>query len=312
MAAKKLKEQKFVRLDAGESIFFVRQLEHIMTETYDVEYPDLRCRELIPVDMSAGEGAAFIVYRQYDKLGVAKIVSNYARDLPRVSLRAKEFISPVRSIGDSYGYSLQDIRSAKMGNVPLDAKLAEAAKRAAYQLEDDIALNGDTDNLLGGFVSNANVTDAAAPNGASTHSDWARKTALEVLADLNTLAETVIDATLGVEQPDTIIMPLAQFNIVSTLQMPNIDKTVKEFFLQNSPYIKKIEVWNRFKGAGSGGTDLAMAYRKDPKKVALQVPVDFEQLPVQEIGLEFEVPCHMRNGGVIWFYPLSGAKLHGI
>jgi hypothetical protein len=310
MGAKVLKN--VVNLDAGESIFFARELQHIKAKTYDVEYPELRARQLIPVSMEAGEGAQFIVYRQYDMVGQAKIVANYSRDLPRVDLRAKEFIANIRSIGDSYGYSLQDIRSARTAGIPLDQRKANAAKRASYQLEDAIALSGDTDNNLGGFISHPNLTDVAAPNGTSGHSDWARKTNTEILADLNTLATTAPVATLDIEQPDTIIMPLAQYSQISTLQMPNIDKTVKQFFLENNLYIKNIEVWTKFTGAGAGGTDLAMSYKKSPEKVTLEVPVDFEQMPVQEIGLEYEVPCHMRCGGVIWYYPLSGTKMHGV
>jgi len=38
----------------------------------------------------------------------------------------------------------------------------------------------------------------------------------------------------------------------------------------------------------------------------------FEQLPVQERGLEYVVPCHSRIGGVIIYYPLSQVFKRGI
>jgi hypothetical protein len=40
--------------------------------------------------------------------------------------------------------------------------------------------------------------------------------------------------------------------------------------------------------------------------------VPFEQLPVQEQGLEFQVPCHSRVGGTIVYYPLSMAIMEGL
>src|SRR6185437_1507332 len=144
--------KRYIKLDADESIFFVRQLTYIKSKTYDVEYPELRARQLIPVSMEAGEGAQSIVYHQFDMLGTAKIISNYAKDLPRVDVKAKEFTANVRSLGASYGYSLQDIRSAKMAGVPLEQRKANAAKRAILQTEDAIAFSGDTDNGLGGFI----------------------------------------------------------------------------------------------------------------------------------------------------------------
>jgi hypothetical protein len=305
--------RQFVNLDADEGVFFLRQLEQIKSKSYDVEYPELKAREFIPVSYEAGPGAKFITYRQYDMLGVAKIISNYASDLPRVDLKGKEFVGNVRSIGDSYGYSLQDVRSAKMAGLPLEQRKANAAKRAALQLEDTIALTGDTTHNLGGFLSNPNITDNAAPNNAgATSTLWSHKTATEILADLISLSETSVDASLGVEESDTILLPLSQYNLIANLQMPNINMTVLKFFLENSPYIKTIDRWNRLAGAGSGGTDVAVCYRKDPDKLTLEVPQDFEQLPVQEKGLEYEVPCHMRCGGVIIYYPLSIALMHHI
>lgn len=305
--------RKFVNLDADEGVFFLRQLESIKSKSYDVEYPELKARQFIPVSFEAGPGAKYITYRQYDMLGVAKIVSNYATDLPRVDLKGKEFVGNVRSLADSYGYSIQDVRSAKMSGLPLEQRKANAAKRAILQLEDDIAVNGDTTHNLGGFLTNPNVTDNPAPNNAgATSTLWANKTATEVLADLITLSETPVDVSLGVEEPDTILIPLAQYNQIANQQMPNINMTVMKFFLENSPYIKEIQPWNKLKGGGSGGTDVAVCYKKDPDKLTLEIPQDFEQFPVQEKGLEYEVPCHSRCGGVIMYYPLSVALLHHI
>jgi hypothetical protein len=40
--------------------------------------------------------------------------------------------------------------------------------------------------------------------------------------------------------------------------------------------------------------------------------VPFEQLPVQEKGLEYVVNCHSRIGGVLIYYPLSQYIMDGI
>lgn len=310
---RRIASRQFVNLDADEGVFFLRQLESIKSKTYDVEYPELIARELIPVSFEAGPGAAYITFRQYDQVGMAKIISNYAADLPRADVKGKEFTVPVRSIGVSYGYSLQDVRSAKFSGLPLDQKKANAAKRAVMQLIDSIAVNGDTDNGLGGFLTNANITDVAAPNNAgATSTTWANKTATEILKDMTTLTETPVDATNGVEIPNTMLLPLAQYNLVSTTQMPNINQTVLQFFLANSPYIKEVRPWVKLAGAGASSTDLAVVYNKSPDKLTLEIPQDFEQLPVQERGLEYEVPCHARCGGTIIYYPVSVAKMHGI
>ena len=109
----KTKEQRFderdyaviqasQRLDADESVFFARELEHVKAQSYDVQYPELTATKNIPVSSEAGPGAETITYQQYDSVGFAKIISNYATDLPRVDLKGKEFTAKVKSIGASY------------------------------------------------------------------------------------------------------------------------------------------------------------------------------------------------------------------
>lgn len=306
-------DMKFTRLDSGETVFFARELEHIKTKSYDTKFAELRARELIPVSGDAGPGAESITYRTYTNLGVAKLISNYANDLPRADVKGQEFTSPVRSLGSSYGYNLQEIRAAKMTNKPLEQRRANSAKRAVLQLENSIAFNGDTEHGLGGFLTNPNITVVSVPVGVSGFTDWARKTPDEILKDLNAVANTPFNVTKGVEVADTLLLPLAQYTLVaSTARSNNSDTTILEYFKKNNPFIKEVTYLNEMKGAGAGAVDAMLAYRRDPDALTLEVPQDFEQLPVEPRGMEFVVDCHSRIGGVIVYYPLSIARGDGI
>ncbi|MGH2510827.1 MAG: major capsid family protein, partial [Ktedonobacteraceae bacterium] len=101
-----------VNLDAGETAFFARELEYIKSKSYDIEFPPLKAIKLIPVSTEAGAGAESITYQSFEETGLARIISSYADDFPRCDIRGKEFITPVKSIGASYGYSMQEIRAA--------------------------------------------------------------------------------------------------------------------------------------------------------------------------------------------------------
>lgn len=305
--------QKYVNLDSGETIFFARELELIKSKSYDVKYADLKARSLLPVSGEAGPGAESITYRQYDHLGVAKLISSYANDLPRSDVKGREFTSPVRSLGASYGYNLQEVRAAKMVGKPLEQRRANAAKRAVMQLENTIAFKGDSASGLGGFISNPNYSVVSVGAGAGGGTTFKTKTPDEILKDLNQVANTPFSVTLGVEMPDTLLLPLDQYTLISsTARSANSDTTILEYFLKNNPFIKSVDWLNELKGAGLGGSDAMMAYRKDPDALTLEIPQDFEQLPVQEKGLEFEIPCHSRIGGVLIYYPLSIARGDGI
>jgi len=78
------------RLDTNESIFFARQLEYIKGKTYDIKRPQLNALKLIPVSTETPEGASTITYRQYDTVGMAKVIANYSNDLPRADVKGKE------------------------------------------------------------------------------------------------------------------------------------------------------------------------------------------------------------------------------
>jgi hypothetical protein len=304
-----------VHLDANESQYFARELEHVKTKTYDIKYPELKATGLIPVSGEAGPGAESITYQQFDQVGMAKIIADYADDLPRSDVKGKEFTSVIRSVGGSYGYSLQEIRAATMAKKPLVTRKAASARRANDQLVDQIAWFGDTVNNLPGLLSNANIPEVAAGTGGSLSPNtlWAGKDGNEIVDDLNNLANSVIDVTKGIEVPDTLLLPIAQFSLIATKRMADgTDTTVLEFFMKNSPSIKRVEWVSQLKGAGTNGVDVAIVYKNSPENLTLEIPQPFEQLNVQQRGLEFIVPCHSRIGGVLIYYPLSLAKMEGI
>jgi hypothetical protein len=305
--------RKFINMDANESIFFERELLKVKAKSYDIKYPALKARTLIPVSFEAGSAAESIKYEQYSQVGIAKIIANYGKDLPRADIVGKEFTANIKSLGASYGYSLQEIRAAQFAGKPLQQRKANAAKRAIAVLENSIAWEGDATANLGGFISNENVSEVIIPaDGTGSSKTLASKTADKILRDLASLFTQVHTVTKGIEVADTLLLPLSQYNYIYNTRIEDTNLTVAKFFLENNPHCKAIEWLDELDGAGVGGVDRMYAYKRHPDNLTLEIPSDFEQLPVQEDGLEYEVPCHERIGGVIIYYPLSIAFADGI
>ena len=308
-------QQAFINLDSAQTIFFARELESRKAQTYDVIKAPLKAFELIPVSTEAGPGAESIVYEQYDSTGIAKLIANYADDLPRADVKGKEFFAPIKSIGNSYGYSLQEIRAAQMAGKSLEQRKANAAVRAQREKWNRIAFFGDADTGLPGWLSNANVPNAPVDDGAGSGdpTEWADKTPAEILKDMNDAVNGIVDLTNGAESPNTIVMPIAQYTLIATTNAgTGTDTTILEYFLRNSPFIDSVEWANELKGAFTGDADGFIVYDRSPDKMTFEMPQDFEQLPVQERGLEFVIPCHSRVGGTIIYYPLSQRFAYGI
>ena len=329
MSLYKALEDMNVRVD-GESatMFFQRELEHRKAQTYDVIRAPLRAFEQIPVDSTAGPGAESIVYEQYDMTGIAKIIANYADDLPRADVKGKEFVARVKSVGSSYGYSLQEIRNAQLAGKSLEQRKANASGRAQRETWNQVAYYGDAEHGLGGWLTNENIPSEAASTKTAGGTNWlnadgsANATTDEVLADLNAVANDIVDNTNGAEVPDTIVMPIRHYNyIASTRQDSGTDTTILQYFLNNNPYITDVMWANEFsedqrtKFLGeedpfTGG--IMIAYERDADKLTFEMPQPFEQLPVQERNLEFVVPCHSRIAGTLVYYPLSMNIMEGI
>jgi len=293
-------------LDAGESVFFLRQLEHIQTKFLEVEYPDFKAREILPIDTDADPADNRITYRMYDKQGAMSVLRDYGRDFKRVDVSGREYTSMVESIGGAIGYSVQEIRAARKTGFPLDQRKMMTAREAYLRKENRLALFGDSDLGMVGFLNHPNATEVMLPadgNGGLT--TWASKSPEQILRDLHQMVNTVVELTNEVERPDTLLLTVKAFTKVSTTKLGIEAETVLSFFKKTTPYIKEVATLVELKGAGQGGADRAVVYKRDPLKLAMQVPQDFEMFPPQERGLEFEVPCHGRFGGVIVYKPLS-------
>lgn len=294
-------------LDSGETVFFARQLEFIKAKAYDVIYPEFMALSMIPISFEAGSGAETITYRQYDEVGMAKISSNYADDLPRSDVKGLEFTAKVRSIVGAFGYSVQDIRRGVMSGIPLEQRKANSARRSNDQLVNQIAWYGDESHGLQGLLFATNVT-----KGALTTGDWLNvaRTADQIIADVNTLLAGIQTTTKGTESAKRVLIPTAEYaKIASMARSSTTDTTVLEFLKKVWPEVEFVrcpemgELTKNPVTNAVAATKVIVAYDPSPDKLQLEIPQPYEQFPAQERNLEFVVPCHSRCGGVSIYYP---------
>lgn len=304
---------QYVNLDSAETLFFERELESRKSQTYDIVRAPLKAFELIPVDSSAGAGAESIVYEQYDITGIAKIIANYGDDLPRADVKGREFVARVKSVGNSYGYSLQEIRAAQFAGKGLEQRKASAAARAQREKWNRIAFFGDEEYGIPGWLTNQNIPAAPVANdGDGSSTEWADKTPEQIKRDVNEAITSVISVTNGAEQIDTVVFAITPYRFLQTTNSgQGTDTSLLAQLQADNPGVT-FEWSNELDGAFTGGSNGFIAYRRSPDTMTLEMPQMFEQLPVQERGLEFVVPCHSRIAGVLVYYPLSQAIRYGI
>jgi len=302
-----------MNLDANESAFFKKQLEYVKSKTYDVKYAPNKALGLFPISTEAGEAASEITWRQYSKVGLARLVSDYAQDFPRVDIYGTETSVKIHEIGASYGYSIMEIRKAAMAGVALETRRATVAREAIEKKLNTIALDGESTANITGFLSYTGNTEYTVTSGAAGYT-WAVKTADEILEDMNGIVEAVLTATNGIEQPNTMLMPLEQYLLIGRKRIgtDSIGKTVLTYFLENNPYIKRIEWLTELKTAGADDSCRFMVFPNDADHITFEIPVPFEQFEADKKALTYEIPCLARTAGIIEYYPVSIAYGDGI
>lgn len=296
------------RLDAAENAYFANELEHIIPEPFDVKRAPLKALQFIPVDPEADPADETVTYQMFEHTGVAKLIRAYSDGLPRADVKGRQYHSPIKSVGSSFGYNIQEIRAGAKTGRPIDRSKGTAAERAVAAEIDRIAAFGDEEAGLLGLLNQPNALDFTVPAGKGQSADttWATKTPQEILADMYGIESYAYSMTNEVEKPDTLLLPPDQFQIVATTQATaNSDLTILEVFLRNAQHVKAVDQWHRLKGIGEDGSDRMVAYRRALDAVRLILPIDFEMLPPEARGLEFVVPVHARCGGVVSPFPLS-------
>ena len=295
------------RWDANESAFFARELESIKSKVYGIAYPNLRARDFVPTDGSAGVGATSVTYQQFDRAGRARIVSPNAKDIPRVDVFGAEFNRPVRPWADAYGWTVMEAQSAAMAKRNLNSMRASAARRAIEEGLDETAAVGAPDfGIASGLLNSAAVPSQSVPNGAGGFPQWTTKTPDEILADVSLAIQRIVAASLGVEYPNTVIIPDAEHAYIATTpRSATSDTTILEFILRSFPRIQAVEPWYRCTGIGAGSSDRMVVYDRSPDKLSQDVTQEFTQLPVQEQGLELIINCFAQTAGTMLPYPLS-------
>jgi len=302
-----------MHLDANESGFFQRELEYIKSKTYDARYRQLKGLSLIPISTEANAGATEITFRRYKGVGLAKIISDYANDFPRVDVYGEEDTAKVKGIGDSYGYNIKEIRSSQMTGKRLDQRRAEVARRANDEKVNSISLKGDSTHNLQGLINYPGITEyTIIADGTGTSKLWSTKTPDQIARDISGFLASVPESTYGIEIVDTLLLPLKKFNYIKVTRMGDgSDLTILEYVRKTNPDLKTIDWLTELSGAGADGTDRMIAYPRDENHITLEIPQAFEQFEPQQKGMAFEIPCHSETAGVIIYYPTSVAYADG-
>lgn len=296
-------------MDEATSVFFARQLEYIRAQVLDVKKAPLNAFAVFPVLTDIPSGAESATHYIYDSVGTAKIISNYADDLPRVNVAGTKETVTVFDLGDAYGYNDKEIRNAQFANVPLSARKAQMARRAIDVKLNSLAWKGDKEHKITGFLNNPNITEFAVANNAKGTTKVEDMTPDEAIKFINDLIESVEIATNTVEQVNTVLLyPKAYNYLASTPRTDNTDQTILQFLEGVHPEVNRWMKVGELAGAGEDGKDAIVAGFFDDSYIRFEIPERFRQHEVEKRNLEYIIDCTASTVGVTIFIPYAFVK----
>ena len=290
------------RIDAALSMVFARQLEYQQAQFQETIYPELIAREVIPIDYSIPNGADAMTVTRLEDVGEADFVTGAATDYPNVEIFGTQTTQRIVTFGDSYQYTIQEMRAAAMAGVQLDDAKSKAARRIIERKLDAIAFLGVAQASIPGLATSSLVTPTVLTGAWSNPAT----TGDSILQDVMALWQAIYTKSGGAIEPDTLVLPLAANSAFSTRYMSAYDRRFVLQAIKESTPFKNVRATTKLALANAGGNGpRVVAYKYDKEIVDLAIPQEIESTQPQAIGRAFRVFSDMRTGGVRIKNPLG-------
>lgn len=222
----------------------------------------------------------------------------------RVSVETSKVTTPLTPWGMEVSYSIFELQKAMQVGRPIDVQKYDAMK-FKHQLDiDQQVYMGDEGIGVKGLLNNDAVVAKSnlGPVNVKTMS------AEDAVNLFNTVLESSWKATQYIRIPDTILIPPALFAALASKQLPNVDKNVLEYVLQNNIAVSnggKLTIrpvkWLNDSSINSGNGRL-VAYTKARDVVRFPL-VQLQSMAPQFRDFMQSVPYYGALGGVEFVRP---------
>lgn len=304
-----------LRKDAATTAFVARQLEYLRPGLFEVQYPNLKGKQWVPVNSSMPMGAEQFTITIMDRVGEVKHVKDFSKDLSRVELKTTQASMNVFAMGISYAWNINEIRAAMYAGVPLQVKKAMFARDLMARKFDDILLSGDTSTGAKGlFNLTGTDTYTVASDGTAGSKTFESKSADKIVRDLNGPLGQMVLSSKEIHNPNTVILPLSTYQYLGGTRVGDgTSETVLSYWLRTNPYgIGSASHSTKLETAGASSTKRMVAYEKSPNVLEMIAPIEFEQFAPETFNTEVQTICQMRIGGVALYMPKAVVYTDGV
>lgn len=301
-----------LRLDASTTVFLERELTAVDPRKYLEVLPRVKGMMFVPPVTGIGPYTKTYEYSMWTITGEAKPIGKNAKDLPMVGVKRRPFTRSITTIGDAYGWPIEDVRAAAQAGVDLEDITVIAAMSAINRKLDRRIALGDSDLGFTGLcndayiLANNSVTPVSTFTSAANKLDSLNKLVADTRARLKDASEMLGGDGQPVFDKLQILLPMADYAAVKQTQLSaNYKETILNVFLEsNSEWVSGVSEWSYLDGI-DGGEGRAVAYPLNPIALGHVLARSYTEESPQYDGLNVTVPCHAASGGTVIRYPVA-------
>lgn len=295
--------------------------DHIESSFYDVEYPEILWRTILPeasINTDIDPGAENYVYRSRDQKGMGQFTQGNSANIPRVGQVLGQVIVPV--LDAAIGATLMDseARRVKFGlNTSLSQDYGEIMKKGVDYHVERTFFFGNKAGKFESFLNYTGVTLITVPNV------WSASDPAQMVADVNSWLTSVWINSKLVHLPDTVFLPAEQFSLLLAAHVigagpAGVAVSALEYLRKNNIYTAQsgkdlnIRVLRYLQGAGDAGADRAVVMEMNPRNYVLPFPMPFQLAQPVPIALGVDIFAEYVFGSFHVRFPMSMAYADGL
>ena len=225
--------------DATAVGFITNNMLAIQSVADEILYTDYRLPEFISINSAIPEGAQSYGIRVRDRVGRATKVSAPGYDAPSATVSEDLVTHPLSYYGLDAIWSVDELREAMFGGVPLDTESVDAAVRGTMETMEATGLVG-IDGAQG--LCNLPTSGSGAVTSRTASQTFADMSSVEIRNLINAEISGVIEdsrETLGrnISTGMSVYLPGTQYDLLTTRYIgDNAEKTLMASILADNPW----------------------------------------------------------------------------
>lgn len=277
---------------------------------YDIEYPEHEWYSILTEEQvmeDIGAGASSYAYVVRDRHGAAAWLSGGGGNIPMVGQSAGAVSVPVAYAAVGAKITNEDARQYDFGfNGNLAQDLGEAMRAASDNLTETAIIFGDASIGFQPWINYPGITSIMVAAGESGETEWASKTGLEMVRDVNGVLNSIWMNSRKLFKPQTVFIPMAQFALLNETPMviggTGTAATAMEYLKKNNVISQLTgQDLNIFPslylaGAGVGDADRMVVMDRNRRNQCLPLPLPYTLSQPVPTALAAELYAEMKVG----------------